>query len=77
MQCQREVLKYDSLKFLDGVKKCDKTYQNFFNSGHALLHQDRDYTYILNTFEFKVQESKNYRFYWLTTKNALQEQCEH
>lgn len=49
----------------------------FFNSGHALLHQDRDYTEKLNTFEFKVQESKNYRFYWLTTKTALQEHCEH
>lgn len=49
----------------------------FFNSGHALLHKDRDYRKKLNTFEFKDQESKNYRFYWLTTKNASLEHCEH
>lgn len=53
----------------------------FFSiQGKSRYHQDRDYMYIrkkLNTFEFKVQESKNYRFYWLTTKTALLEHCEH
>lgn len=37
----------------------------FFSiQGKSRYHQDRDYMYTekLNTFEFKVQESKNYRF---------------
>lgn len=50
--------------------------QVFFSiQGKSKYHQD--YREKLNTFEFKVQESKNSRFYWLTTKNALLEHCEH
>lgn len=62
------------------VSKNAKNLLVFFSiQGKSRYHQDRDYMYTekLNTFEFKVQESKNYRFYWLTTKTALQEHCEH
>lgn len=58
---------------LYGVKKnATKLYLFiYFHSGHVLMHQDSKYTEKLNTFEFKVQDSKNYRFYWLTIINAL------
>lgn len=69
------MLKYD--KFMKFYMVSKKMRQNFiylfiyFHSGHVLMHQDSKYTEKLNTFEFKVQDSKNYRFYWLTIINAL------